>query len=50
MSTPSILDVRRTDLRSEYRPQREWVDGRGLLIVIAHFFSGIGAGAWLFSV
>lgn len=50
MSAPHILDVRRTDLRSEYRPQREWIDGRGLLIVIAHFFSGIGAGAWVFSV
>lgn len=50
MSAPHILDVRRTDLRSEYRPQREWIDGRGMLIVIAHFFSGIGAGAWVFSV
>jgi len=50
MSAPHVLDVRRTDLRSPYRPQREWVEGRGLLIVIAHFFSGIGAGAWLFSV
>jgi formate-dependent nitrite reductase membrane component NrfD len=50
MSAPDILDVRRTDLRSQYRPQREWIDGRGLLIVVAHFFSGIGAGAWLFSV
>jgi formate-dependent nitrite reductase membrane component NrfD len=50
VSAPNILDVRRTDLRSEYRPQREWIDGRGLLIVIAHFFSGIGAGVWLFSV
>jgi formate-dependent nitrite reductase membrane component NrfD len=50
MSASNVLDVRRTDLRTEYRPQREWIDGRGMLIVIAHFFSGIGAGAWLFSV
>ena len=50
MSSSNILDVRRRDLRSEFRPQREWIDGRGLLIVIAHFFAGIGAGAWLFSV
>ncbi len=49
MSSPDILDVRRRDLRAEFRPQREWIDGRGLLIVIAHFFSGIGAGAWLWS-
>jgi formate-dependent nitrite reductase membrane component NrfD len=43
------LDLRREDLGAVYRPQREWIDGRGLLIVIAHFFSGIGAGAWLWS-
>jgi formate-dependent nitrite reductase membrane component NrfD len=39
-----------TDLNLTYRPQREWVEGRGLLVVVAHFFSGVGAGAWLFSV
>jgi formate-dependent nitrite reductase membrane component NrfD len=43
------LDLRRRDLSQVYRPQREWIEGRGLLIVIAHFFSGIGAGAWLWS-
>jgi len=43
------LDLRRQDLAQVYRPQREWIDGRGLLIVVAHFFSGIGAGAWLWS-
>jgi len=41
---------RLTDLNLTYRPQREWIEGRGLLIVVAHFFSGVGAGAWLFSV
>jgi len=39
-----------TDLNLTYRPQREWIEGRGLLVVVAHFFSGVGAGAWLFSV
>ncbi len=46
-------DVRQhslTDLNLPYRPQREWIEGRGLLVVVAHFFSGVGAGAWLFSV
>ena len=38
------------DLNLTYRPQREWVEGRGLIIVVAHFFSGVAAGAWLFSV
>ena len=41
---------RLTDLNLTYRPQREWIEGRGLLIVVAHFFSGVGAGARLFSV
>jgi formate-dependent nitrite reductase membrane component NrfD len=44
------LQLLRQDLAQVYRPQREWVEGRGLLIVVAHFFSGIGAGAWLLSV
>ena len=43
------LDLRRQDLTQVYRPQREWIEGRGLLIVVAHLFSGIGAGAWLWS-
>ncbi len=43
------LDLGREDLASVYRPQREWIEGRGMLIVVAHFFSGIGAGAWLWS-
>jgi formate-dependent nitrite reductase membrane component NrfD len=49
MSSTDRLDLRRQDLAQVYRPQREWIDGRGLLIVVAHFFSGIGAGAWLWS-
>ena len=49
MAMPDRLDLRRQDLAAVYRPQREWIDGRGVLIVVAHFFSGIGAGAWLWS-
>lgn len=49
-SSNDYLDLRRRDLTLTYRPQREWIDGRGVLIVVAHFFSGIGAGTWLFSV
>ena len=49
---PSIdaLEQRLQDLMLPYRPQREWIEGRGLLVVIAHFFSGVGAGVWLFSL
>lgn len=50
MSVLDTLDLRRQDVSQVYRPQREWIDGRGMLIVVAHFFSGVGAGAWLWSV
>jgi formate-dependent nitrite reductase membrane component NrfD len=50
MPPADVLRQRLTDLSLTYRPQREWVEGRGLLVVAAHFFSGVGAGAWLFSV
>lgn len=35
------------DLRREFRPQREWGQGRGLFLVIGHFLVGVAAGAWL---
>jgi formate-dependent nitrite reductase membrane component NrfD len=44
------LDQRLHDLTLPYRPQREWIEGRGLLVVVAHFFSGVAAGLWLFSL
>jgi formate-dependent nitrite reductase membrane component NrfD len=50
MPSADALRQRLTDLNLTYRPQREWAEGRGLLVVVAHFFSGVGAGAWLFSV
>jgi formate-dependent nitrite reductase membrane component NrfD len=50
MPSVDALEQRLQDLNLTYRPQREWVEGRGLLIVIAHFFSGVAAGAWLLSL
>jgi len=38
------------DLRSEYRPQREWSEGRGLFLVTGHFLNGVAAGAWAFGL
>lgn len=35
------------DLRSDLRPQREWGEGRGLLLVVGHFLVGIAGGAWV---
>ena len=38
------------DLGATFRPQRHWVEGRGLLLILGHFLSGVGAGTWLFSL
>jgi formate-dependent nitrite reductase membrane component NrfD len=38
------------DLRRDFRPQREWGEGRGLFLVIGHFLVGVAAGAWLFGL
>lgn len=35
------------DLSSDYRPQREWGEGRGILMVIGHFLVGVAGGAWV---
>lgn len=35
------------DLRRDYRPQREWGEGRGLFLVVGHFLVGVAAGTWL---
>jgi DMSO reductase anchor subunit len=36
-----------TDLRGDYRPQREWGVGSGILMVVGHFLVGIAGGTWL---
>jgi formate-dependent nitrite reductase membrane component NrfD len=38
------------DLRRDYRPQREWGEGRGVFLVIGHFLVGVAGGAWLFGL
>lgn len=48
MATLDVKTLTR-DASLTYRPQREWIEGRGILLVVAHFFSGVGAGAWVFS-
>lgn len=37
------------DIRSVFRTQREWINRQGLILVTAHFLSGIGAGGWVMS-
>lgn len=38
------------DLRQDFRPQREWGEGRGVFLVVGHFLVGVAAGAWLFGL
>jgi len=35
------------DLKSEYRPQREWAEGRGFFLIVGHFLVGVAAGTWI---
>ncbi|MFQ5848017.1 MAG: NrfD/PsrC family molybdoenzyme membrane anchor subunit [Candidatus Methylomirabilales bacterium] len=43
------FDVLLQDFQETARPQREWVDRRGILLISGHFLSGVGAGGWVFS-
>lgn len=49
---PSLTTYDRllADLGATFRPQRQWIEGRGLWLIAGHFLSGVGAGAWLFGV
>jgi len=49
MAFGDAIQTRATDLRERFRPQREWAEGRGLLLILAHFLTGTGAGAWFFA-
>lgn len=35
------------DIKSDYRPQREWSEGRGFFLIVGHFLVGVAAGSWL---
>ncbi len=36
------------DLASDFRPQRQWSEGRGVFLIIGHFLVGIAGGAWVY--
>ena len=38
------------DLKTDFRPQREWIERQGLFLIVGHFLSGVAAGTWLFSL
>jgi formate-dependent nitrite reductase membrane component NrfD len=50
MLTVARHDRLLADLGATFRPQRQWVEGRGVLLILGHFLSGVGAGTWLFSL
>ena len=45
MSSPTLTVY--SDLGAVYRPERVWAEGRAIALVLAHFLSGAGVGAWL---
>lgn len=45
MSNPTLTVY--SDLSAVYRPERVWAEGRAIALVLAHFLSGAGVGAWL---
>ena len=50
MRTMTTDDQLLADLGATFRPQRQWVEGRGLWLIVGHFLSGVGAGTWVFAV
>lgn len=50
MALADPFQSRITDLSQRFRPQREWAERRGLFLILAHFLTGAGAGAWLFAL
>ena len=32
-----------------FRPQRQWVEGQGLFLIVGHFLSSVGVGTWVLS-
>ena len=50
MPTDTTYNQHLADLGAIFRPQRHWIEGRGLFLIIGHFLSGVGVGTWLFSL
>ncbi len=48
MATASRYEQLLADLAAEYRPQREWAEGRGVFLIIGHFLVGVAGGAWVY--
>lgn len=48
MSTASRYEQLLVDLTTDYRPQREWAEGRGVFLIVGHFLVGIAGGAWVY--
>jgi formate-dependent nitrite reductase membrane component NrfD len=50
MRTGAAYDQLIADLGATFRPQRAWVEGRGLFLIAGHFLSSVAAGGWLFAL
>ncbi len=50
MRSDTTYNQHLADLGAIFRPQRHWIEGRGLFLIVGHFLSGVGVGTWLFSL
>jgi len=50
MAPSATPDRLLADLGTTFRPQRQWVEGRGVWLIVGHFLSSVGAGTWVFSL
>ena len=46
-TTQASYELLINDLRSDFRPQRSWGEGRTIFMIIGHFVVGVASGAWL---
>ena len=50
MAPSATPDRLLADLGTTFRPQRQWVEGRGVWLIVGHFLSSVSAGTWVFSL
>src|SRR4030067_3468609 len=45
-----MMQIKPWDFMVKYTPQREWIEGHGILVAFAMFFGGISGGLYLASL
>ena len=45
-----MMQIKPWDFMVKYTPQREWIEGHGIMVAFAMFFGGISGGLYLSSL